>query len=471
MGKSTYSPRALIFDRRANFGPLGKGNAFGDVDSGEEPADDETWNGHIEEHKQAVIPKSLYQSQMDETDGLGTKETEGNSRRLLQNSNEIRYWSDFNRVFYVPRSIQALPDPTYGEVVSGNWDGGMDLFARFNEETSLMEDSFRQLLEESDYFQGLHVVNDVDTFGGFTNALLTAFRDEFSKMPTLTIPLLSSALPTWTGTNTQATTMIINEALYLRSLSEISSMNLPILDPSYWQSDQWSHLVNFDNHNTYQTSAILSTLLETSTFPLRLSNARADLASFCAQLQGHGTGSFYQLAGYVPVTTSAIFSSQLLFDTLSAKHRASQIQDWACSHVTRGFPPSVITAYEEWRSDCIGRGTYVSSITAPAYPLPSSYPSIFRESDFVGAGVVIPQMDKRAPPQHHLRQSMSLPPAVSVLSSISTSSEIAMLFAGYAEHIQKSLGRGATAGGIDADETRELISDLWTLHDSYDRVY
>jgi hypothetical protein len=42
-------------------------------------------------------------------------------------------------------------------------------------------------------FQGLHVVNDVDTFGGFTNTFLTTFRDEFSKASSLAVPILSTA--------------------------------------------------------------------------------------------------------------------------------------------------------------------------------------------------------------------------------------------------------------------------------------
>lgn len=36
-------------------------------------------------------------------------------------------------------------------------------------------------------------MNDVDTFGGFTNTFLTTFLDEFSKAPSLVVPILSTA--------------------------------------------------------------------------------------------------------------------------------------------------------------------------------------------------------------------------------------------------------------------------------------
>lgn len=38
-------------------------------------------------------------------------------------------------------------------------------------------------------------MHDTASFGGFTNALLTSFRDEFVKLPCLAFPLLSRSIP------------------------------------------------------------------------------------------------------------------------------------------------------------------------------------------------------------------------------------------------------------------------------------
>lgn len=43
--------------------------------------------------------------------------------------------------------------------------------------------------------QGIQLMHDTASFGGFTNGFLTAFRDEFFKLPCLAFPLLSSSIP------------------------------------------------------------------------------------------------------------------------------------------------------------------------------------------------------------------------------------------------------------------------------------
>jgi hypothetical protein len=45
----------------------------------------------------------------------------------------IRYWSDFSRVYYLPRSLQKLPDPLSWEETCVNWREGQDIFNSYNE--------------------------------------------------------------------------------------------------------------------------------------------------------------------------------------------------------------------------------------------------------------------------------------------------------------------------------------------------
>ena len=44
----------------------------------------------------------------------------------------IRYWSDFSRVYYLPRSLQKLPDPPSWEETCVNWKEGQDIFNSYN---------------------------------------------------------------------------------------------------------------------------------------------------------------------------------------------------------------------------------------------------------------------------------------------------------------------------------------------------
>lgn len=89
----------------------------------------------------------------------------------------------------------------------------LGLFFIRGKDHALMDDSFRLFVEECDTFQvhfafffvrgwlniayqqGLQLCTDNASFGSFANSLLTAFRDEFPKHPTLTFAVLSDAAP------------------------------------------------------------------------------------------------------------------------------------------------------------------------------------------------------------------------------------------------------------------------------------
>jgi hypothetical protein len=55
-------------------------------------------------------------------------------------------------------------------------------------------------------------------------------------------------------------------------------------------------------------------------------------------------------------------------------------------------------------------------------------------------------------------------------SRASTSINLARMFKGYASFLDSSLRRrtvGVMSVDIDIDETRELVNDLWAIHDRY----
>ena len=102
-------------------------------------------------------------------------------------------------------------------------------------------------------------MNDASSFGGFINSFIASLRDESVKIPCLVIPLLSDAVSRHRDTydvshylttcncslttndfQNKGTREVINDALYLRSLHELSSMSIPIQSPSAWPAETWS---------------------------------------------------------------------------------------------------------------------------------------------------------------------------------------------------------------------------------------
>ncbi|KAG5724578.1 Protein dml-1, partial [Termitomyces sp. T112] len=154
-GSSTYCPRLLVFDHKSNFGTLSKSNALVGADEDEiSDVDPPTiWNGHVAEYKQDIIPKSAYHSSLDSPNDSGHADQSGDTEYPHKN---VRYWSDFNRVYYVPKTIQRLPDPAEWENVEGDWNHGQSAFTQYDEDHAVTDGSLRSFFEECDSPQGLH---------------------------------------------------------------------------------------------------------------------------------------------------------------------------------------------------------------------------------------------------------------------------------------------------------------------------
>lgn len=82
-------------------------------------------SGNFVEYKQDLITKSKYHDQIEHGDEDAFHEHDDEP--------EVRYWSDFNRLYYSPKTIQRLPDIADWEYAEGNWQEGREMFKRFDE--------------------------------------------------------------------------------------------------------------------------------------------------------------------------------------------------------------------------------------------------------------------------------------------------------------------------------------------------
>jgi hypothetical protein len=90
-------------------------------------------NGDVVEYRQESVAKSAYQNSMEQELDDGPSFGDVQARGGQERDREIRYWSDFNRVYYIPRTVQKLPDTAEWENTEGDWNNGRDSFAQFNE--------------------------------------------------------------------------------------------------------------------------------------------------------------------------------------------------------------------------------------------------------------------------------------------------------------------------------------------------
>lgn len=103
---------------------------------------------------------------------------------LSLDADSVRYWSDFNRVYYHPKSLvqvyETSVDPQRRSF--DEWRAGEDLFATLDSGDDLFDRDLRPFVEECDQMQGLQMLTDLHSgWSGFSARYLDRLRDEIGK--------------------------------------------------------------------------------------------------------------------------------------------------------------------------------------------------------------------------------------------------------------------------------------------------
>ena len=236
--KTNYSPRALLYDFRGGFGALNKYEYF------EQPVSDQTPLSDPYFAANTPPPKNQYQTNLDK----GIINNQG-----LLNVDNTKYWSDYNRLIYSPRSLKTLESFQYpghhkhfSNLKFNNYKVGLEEFSNHPDEL----DNFRYFLEQCDHFQGLQCTVDVDSgWGGYSNLMLTDIVDEYFNN--------NNKINLWVYglIDNEPSKSVIQTISRIKSIVELgkhSSLFFPI-SPSYNSSLLTS---SFNNSSDWHTSAL-----------------------------------------------------------------------------------------------------------------------------------------------------------------------------------------------------------------------
>ncbi|KAI9687658.1 MAG: mtDNA inheritance, partitioning of the mitochondrial organelle [Bogoriella megaspora] len=274
-GSDTYTPRTLVYDLKGAFGSLKKINALYDA-THEDPLSQALWHGAPIPHKQTPISPSSYQQHLDagvEPPPLSTS--------------SVRYWSDYNRVFYHPRSIVQIAEYELQSqlVPFEKWDVGEELFINLDREHDLLDRDLRPFAEECDQMQGLQIIADADdAWGGFAARYIEKIRDEYGKMSIWAWGLVEGN----DATREKQSQRLVNSAKSLYEIAQQASVYIPLTNkpsllPSY---------VSIDPLSKWHASALQATALESMTLPARLrptAESRISLSDLEFAFSNHGS--------------------------------------------------------------------------------------------------------------------------------------------------------------------------------------
>ncbi|KAF9883169.1 mtDNA inheritance, partitioning of the mitochondrial organelle [Aspergillus nanangensis] len=274
-GSETYTPRTVIYDLKGAFGTLRKYNALYQLSEDSNPGQG-LWDGKEILQQQTAIPQSDYQKSLDSGLPAPTLST-----------STVRYWSDYNRLFYHPRSIVQLNDYELNSrtMPFEDWNVGEELFSDLDKEHDLLDRDVRPFAEECDQLRAIQIfTGSDDAWGGFASRYVDRLRDEYGK----------KSIWVWAiedGAKAQRQTQLkreINKARTVHAISPQSSLYIPIIDPP----SRIPKTITLDPSSEWQTSALLSSAVESVMLPTRL----RPYHDFEASLAGEdGTHKIFEL--------------------------------------------------------------------------------------------------------------------------------------------------------------------------------
>ncbi|KAF2766345.1 tubulin nucleotide-binding domain-like protein [Teratosphaeria nubilosa] len=265
-GHDTYTPRTLIYDLKGAFGTLRRENALYDVQSGGgRDGDGGGWGGATVPLRLPPVTPSRYQVALEQGGDLPTLTTE-----------TIRFWSDYNHLFYHPRSIVQLHEYEVQSQLMPfeRWSAGEEFFGSLDREHDLLDRDLRPWLEECDQLQGMQVLTGWDdAWGGFAARYLERIADELGKGCRWVYGL--------SGAGRGLRERRGKAEAAVRSLVEFQG-SASMVVPLHGCPGVLPRYVRVDAGSRWHTSALQAVLVESVSLPMRLRVAEAGRATFDA---------------------------------------------------------------------------------------------------------------------------------------------------------------------------------------------
>ncbi|KAK4165345.1 tubulin domain-containing protein [Cladorrhinum sp. PSN259] len=279
-GQETFMPRTVIYDLKGAFGSLRKINALYQLEGDDDPTQisqtSNLWSaGKTVIQKSEPISPSPYTTALD----MGVTPP-------ALTSGSVKYFGDFSRVYYHPRSIVQLNEYETNSSVMPfeRFDAGEELFRELDREHDLLDRDLRFFLEEADSMQGLQFFTGIDdAWGGFASRMTERVRDEIGGKTGVWVWGLEGNK---TGLmRDKRRLMLGNKARALSELYKQDSIVVPLAVP-----DRLPRGVKVDMGSLWQTTAVLAAAVESSLLATRLrdTSKRETLGSLADTLNAMG---------------------------------------------------------------------------------------------------------------------------------------------------------------------------------------
>ncbi|CAM1502808.1 Fc.00g075840.m01.CDS01 [Cosmosporella sp. VM-42] len=378
-GSDTFLPRTVIYDLKGGFGSLRKINALYEAES--EASAGDLWSGPSVVQKQQPVELSAYQQSLD----LGSQPPQ-------LSKSTVRYWSDFSRIFYHPRSLVQLYDFELNSTTMPfeRFSMGTELFEVLDKDQDLVDRDWRPFAEEADCMQGIQVFTTTDdAWGGFASSYLEALRDEYPKTCIWVWGLQNPMLDITRGKRQMR---ITNTAQSIERLCSQASTVVSIALPE----DKAPSGLDIDYRSSWHTSAAMATAIESAALQSRLAqrdDQPCSLDYLAESINPAGNQTLASLKMSLPAEKPDSSGVDIDFFQIGEKRgvrdREAQIFGQVSSYRGIDLPEEGDRrSSNHVRRPVIGNPVVRSYQTSLKFPLLDSYPQIYRRpTDQLDIGV------------------------------------------------------------------------------------
>lgn len=291
----------------------------------------------------------------------------------------MRFWSDFNHVFYHPKSVVQLHDYEVNSSLMPfeKWQTGEELFENLDREHDLLDRDLRPFLEECDQLQAIQVLSGVDdAWGGFASKYLERIADDLGKGCRWLWGLEDDK----NAPRERRALQAANTAQSIYATRETVSMYVPLTTtpaalPSY---------ISMDSSSKWHTSALQAVLMESASLPSRLrssesAHATLDHLELALSQTGHrriaaAAFSAQDPADQTTVSTTSTQPNRQATDTrITNRLHATGLDDSDSDDKSNDSDISLLTSVSTHTAHSKKSHTFTTALThRGAWPIPEN---------------------------------------------------------------------------------------------------
>ncbi|XP_022858028.1 protein misato homolog 1 isoform X1 [Olea europaea var. sylvestris] len=278
-GIPTYTPRLVSVDFQGSLGSVSsQGTLYNEAPA--PPGGVSTWTGGVTTCASEPLKKNLFLESLyleDEDVGNASFDSGKNgSRSEIQDKdivecleNGVRYWTDFSKVHYHPRSLYELSGLWMDIEDFDNYGVGRDAFSGGLRAEEIGE-RLRFFIEECDHIQGIQfVVDDAGGFSGVAGEFLENIADEYANIPVLLYSVHSPDTCIDPKSKKQTISRKLHDVVSFSRLSASCKLVVPVGLPSFSMS-RTSSFLRMKDEKPYHTSAVYASAIHSISLPFRM---------------------------------------------------------------------------------------------------------------------------------------------------------------------------------------------------------